>query len=209
VGKSLADLSGDRYGRLIVTSFFGMIAGNRPEKLWVCTCDCGNIIKVRQNNLRSGHTQSCGCYKEERISESNKKHGMRNCPEYAAWCSMKGRCLNPNNKKYPRYGGRGIAVCKRWLNSFEDFYLDVGKRPNSSYTLERINLDGNYCPENCKWATHAEQNRNYSRNVYIEYEGRKMCLQDWANEVGIGVHTLRYRIRSGWPIRQALFKPVK
>jgi len=209
MGKPLASLSGNRYGRLTVLSFEGKSAGSRPEKLWSCLCDCGNIIQVRQNNLRSGHTQSCGCYKEQRISESNKKHGMKNSSEYIAWCNMKGRCLNPKDKGYPRYGARGISVCERWVNSFENFYLDMGKKPGLEYTLERIDFNGNYCPLNCKWATHAEQNRNYSRNVYIEYEGRKMCIKDWANETGISASVLRHRLCAGWPIFQVLFRPLK
>lgn len=145
----------------------------------------------------------------KRIAEAQKKHGMKDSSEYIAWCNMKGRCLNPNDKSYGRYGARGISVCDRWLNSFENFYSDMGAKPSPAHTLERIDFNKDYCPENCKWATYKEQNRNYSRNVYIEYDGRRMCLKDWANEVGIENSLLRYRIRAGWPIDQALFRPVK
>lgn len=209
MGKPLPDLKGDRYGLLTVLSFCGKTTGKRPEKLWMCQCECGNTIKVRQNNLRSGHTKSCGCHMRKRITEVNKKHGMKNTSEYIAWQNMKGRCLNPRDKGYARYGGRGISVCNRWLNSFENFYLDMGAKPSPAHTLERIDFNKDYCPENCKWATYREQNRNYSRNVYIEYNGRTMCLKDWADEVGIANSLLRYRIRAGWPIDQALFRPVE
>lgn len=209
MGKSVLNLSGDRYGLLSVLSFYGKTDGRRPEKLWTCQCECGSVVNVRQNNLRSGHTQSCGCHMRNRIAEAQKKHGMKDSSEYIAWRNMKGRCLNPNDKGYGRYGARGISVCDRWLNSFENFYFDMGAKPSPAHTLERIDFNKDYCPENCKWATYKEQNRNYSRNVYIEYNGRRMCLKDWADEVGIENSLLRYRIRAGWPIDQALFKPVK
>src|SRR5689334_4957651 len=114
------------------------------------------------------------------------KHGMWNKPEYKAWQKMKDRCYNPRSQRYDRYGARGIRVCGRWLASFEAFFEDLGPRPSPEHSLERTDNDGDYCPENCRWATRAEQNRNRSDNVLLEYEGRRLTRAEWAREMGMG-----------------------
>jgi hypothetical protein len=121
---------------------------------------------------------------------------------------MKARCTNPKAASYSRYGARGISVCERWLHSFENFLEDMGERPGKGYSIERLNNDKGYCPENCKWATTAEQARNYSRNVLLEHEGRKQCVADWAADKGIKAATLGQRIRAGWSVADALAVPV-
>lgn len=127
---------------------------------------------------------------------------------YHAWRAMRQRCENPKNPNYKNYGARGIKVCKRW-NSFINFLDDMGKPPSQKHTIERINNDGNYTPSNCRWATYAEQNRNHSRNVILEYEGQRLCVKDWAKKLNIPYRTLEARIRRGWLPKKALEKVVQ
>jgi hypothetical protein len=202
------DLTGHRYGMLTVISFSGLSKGRRPEKLWDCRCDCGEHKTVRQNNLRSGHTKSCGCHMRAQTSKANKKHGFARTPTYTCWRNMKSRCLNPRDAAYKNYGERGITVCDRWLKGFEYFLEDMGEKPGSEYSIERINTDGNYEPQNCKWATTFEQNRNYRKNVHIERDGRRQCLKDWASELRMKPCTLRARLKAGWSIEEAFYLPV-
>ena len=127
---------------------------------------------------------------------------------YAVWCSMKSRCYNPNNRCYKDYGGRGISICKEWKSDYMAFYnwsIKNGYKPGLS--IDRINTNGNYCPENCRWATMAQQNRNYSRNHMIEYNGETKCLSDWADLFGIKRETVLFRLRQGKPLEE-VFSPI-
>ena len=119
-----------------------------------CKCSCGTVKTVRGSSLRSGIVKSCGC-----LSRFKPTHGMTGTPTYGSWKAMRARCLLPNNNRYKYYGGRGIVVCERWLNSFENFLSDMGERP-TGMTIDRIDTDGNYEPSNCKWSTYSEQNLN-------------------------------------------------
>ena len=132
-----------------------------------------------------------------------KHHGWSGTPEHKAWLNMRNRCRNQKNKMYARYGGRGIQVCSRW-NSFECFIEDMGARPSPGHTVERINNDGNYEPSNVKWATRFEQNNNTSRNKFIEFDGIKRTISQWARACGINKHTLEQRLERGWSIKEAL-----
>lgn len=153
-----------RYNKLTIIEETIDINTKYNRKMVICKCDCGNIITTRLSSVKSGNTKSCGCYKNEitkKIGLNNKKHGMSFSKEHNSWKSMKDRCLNTNHIFYKNYGGRGIKVCDRWINSFENFYQDMGKRPLGK-TLDRINVNGNYEPSNCRWATIEEQNKNKS-----------------------------------------------
>lgn len=157
-GEMTADLSGSRFGLLLVQRWVGKTK-NR-QALWECICDCGNGATVRIDRLRDGVTRSCGCLARSIPTPITTTHGMTYSLEFRSWQSMKDRCSNPNGKSWKYYGGRGIRVCERWINSFEDFYADMGPRPSLEYSIDRIDVNGNYEPGNCRWATKAQQIAN-------------------------------------------------
>ena len=153
--SQLVDKAGQRIGRLVILSR----ASKQGEKLrWLCLCDCGNRVVRANTNLRNDNTRSCGCLRSEMVSAKNTTHGKTSTRAYRSWCHMIERCTNPKNKDFHHYGGRGIAVCKRWMK-FENFFYDMGERP-PRLTLERENNDLGYFPSNCKWATQKEQCNN-------------------------------------------------
>lgn len=152
------DITGLRFGRWSVLRRNGVDTDNKA--MWLCRCDCGRESIVLGKSLRSGKSLSCGCLLREILLKKHTTHGKRKSLEYSSWTRMKQRCCNPRDSRYKDYGERGIAVCERWLTSFENFYNDMGVRPSKEYSLDRINVNGNYEPTNCKWATSAEQRRN-------------------------------------------------
>lgn len=144
-------------------------------------------------------------HSERCVKHGRARNGKRD-PVYSVWASMRNRCLNENDKHFHLYGGRGVTVCERW-NDFRNFIADMGERPEGG-ELERINNDKGYSPNNCKWATRAEQLRNRSITRFIEWDGRVQTLQEWAAEIGINHRTLRARLRNGWSVRKAFARPV-
>lgn len=197
------DLTGERYGYLVALEWIDYVPSSSR---WRCICDCGNTTIVRANSLRIGRTQSCGCLHKELLSERSTIHGMSQTLIYKTWLNLKTRCLNSNSPNFVNYGGRGITICQRWQDSFEYFFADMDSRPSPNHTIERINNDGPYSPDNCTWALPYQQARNMRTNRRITFEGETKCLADWAKEYNLLYTTLLYRIKAGWPIEKALTK---
>jgi len=156
---TVKDLTGQQFGYFTVVRFCEIKNG---QARWNCRCVCGRTTVVSNSNLRAGRMVSCGCKKSELLRAKNTKHGQNGeirSPEYGSWMSMKRRCQNPNDKNFKAYGGRGIKICDRWM-AFENFLVDMGRRPSTRHTLDRVNNDGNYEPGNCRWATPSEQAKN-------------------------------------------------
>lgn len=203
------DLTGQRFGRLVAIELHSVLRGK--ISIWRCRCDCGSACNVRISDLRSSKTKSCGCLYSESRSEINLKHGCsrvgRQTPENKIWKRMKARCHTPSDGCYYKYGARGITVCQRWRDSFPAFLEDMGPRPGQEYSIERVNNDGPYCPENCKWVTRETQSRNKRSNRWITFDGLTLCLTDWSVKTGINLRTLHARLSSGWSIERALTEP--
>ena len=190
--RRLIDLTGKRFGRLTVK-------GRNPKNTrfkhprWDCICDCGNVAVIQGEKLRNGETKSCGCLQREIAIMANTIHGNacrgKLSTEYSSWNALKNRCLNMNAEKWPNYGGRGIKICDRWIDSFENFLYDMGKRPEGCSSIDRKDNDGGYEPGNCRWATYKQQAGNTSKNVWIEHGGKRMIKADWIREVGVWAGT--------------------
>jgi hypothetical protein len=198
------DLTGLQFHRLKVLER-GPNASN-GEVRWSCVCICGTYCLVYGASLRSGKAKSCGCFSRERPVI----HGLTHTPEYIAWQSMKERCLNPLTRNYRNYGGRGITVCERWVQSFQNFLEDMGQRPSPQHSLDRYpdNNGGSYEKANCRWATVAQQKRNTRRNRLLTFNGKTQCVTDWAAELRFPDSVLFKRIRRGWSVERALTTPV-
>lgn len=197
---------GNIFGRLTVLSLHHIKKYTNPSGInknieyYLCKCECGGKIITSKDHLKRGSTKSCGCLSKE----VHTKHNIRHTRIYGIWCHIKDRCLNKKYPSYNNYGGRGIKICDEWKESPVCFYnwaINNGYRNNLS--IERIDNNGNYEPNNCRWATKQEQNKNQRRTRFITYKGKKQCLTDWANEFGINKQTLRYRLNRGWKIEKA------
>lgn len=200
--SKIDNLAGRRFGRLLVIDRNVGRSSRRPH--WNCICDCGGQSVTSGKNLRRGIAKSCGCINREGV---RRTHEMTGTPEYVSWMHMKARCENPKNKAYPRYGGRGIAVCERW-QTFEHFFADMGRRPSPAHTLDRIENDGDYRPGNCRWATRKVQNRNRSSNRRVEFNGVSKTFSEWAEGGPVSQQLFRTRLlRYGWPFERALREP--
>lgn len=191
----IIDMTSKRIGLLLVIE---RSASNKTgQARWLCQCDCGNTLVVQGNHLRSGHTQSCGCLARLINRDRQFKHGDSFTPTHRAWTKMKSRCLNPSDKSYKYYGGRGITVCQRWLD-YNAFLADMGPKPTSGHSLDRINVNGSYEPGNCRWASKTQQARNMRKTVYLSVDGQTIPLADLAETLGIRLETLRSRLLRGW-----------
>lgn len=181
--------AGDKYGRYTVLSVHRLADGY--QKYVRVQCECGSDPRyVQVGVLRNGGSKSCGCYHKEAVS----KHGLWGNPLFSLWRGMVDRCNNPKNKRYSRYGGRGIVVCDEWQD-LHRFIADMGPTFRLGLTLDRVDNDGPYSPDNCRWATRKVQNRNYSRNLLITYNGETKCLKEWAEVLGLNYGTLHDRIK--------------
>lgn len=180
------NLIGLKYNRLTV---IGVAENTKSgQAKWMCRCDCGGTKIIAANQLRNGKTKSCGCLNLEKIIARSTKHGQRTAinttSEYYSWRCMKSRCNATDGKNFKNYMERGIIVCERW-SSFSNFISDMGKKPSPKHSIERINNNRGYYPENCKWATTEEQSANRRSNIWLEYNGVKQIANDWAKQFGV------------------------
>jgi hypothetical protein len=179
---AVAELAGKRFGRLVVQERAGKDPSGK-NWFWRCACDCGGLVTILASSLRQNRTRSCGCLQKEVRGVSNKTHGHTSggkiSSEYTAWQGLLDRCFNPNNNAYAYYGGRGITVCDRWQASFENFLDDIGNKPSPKHSLDRTDVNGNYEPSNCKWATKEEQMIN--RRVHCARCGREIFCSACSN----------------------------
>jgi hypothetical protein len=200
--------TGSRFGKLVVLKKASRPSGRNKELFWECQCDCGRVLEVRSYSLRKRGTQSCGCYREECKFIT---HGLTEHPLYGTWGGMKHRCFNQNDKRYSRYGGRGITVESCWKNDPEAFVeWSLANGWQEGLQIDRINNDGNYSPENCRWTNRKVQSRNYSRNKMYWYQDKLLCLQDiWdKGSPVVSRQTLARRLKKGWSVEKALSTPT-
>lgn len=197
------DLTGQTFGRLAVIEEAGR--SNAGKVLWRCLCECGNETIVIGGDLRSGRTTSCGCGIVRAAVARSRTHGQSGTRLYRIWCAMVTRTTNPNFSRYADYGGRGIAMCPEWRDSFEAFVRDMGPTYGDDLTIDRIDVDGDYEPGNCRWATPKEQARNTRRNRHLTFQGQTKTLAEWAELLGLKPGVIADRIdESGWPVERAL-----
>lgn len=191
------NLIGRKFNRLTVIE---ELEGNKV----LCKCECGNEVIADRGNVRSGHTKSCGCYKEEFCKTAPLKHGMSHSSVFRSWAHMLERCTNKNCADYKNYGGRGIAVCDEWQDSTAFIKWALSHGYQEGLTIDRIDVNGNYSPDNCRWATRSEQNKNRRSTILLTYNGKTQCAKDWAQEYGVKYETFLRRLRRGVPIEKAL-----
>lgn len=199
--RKIIDMKGEKIGRLTVLERAENTKSNKAQ--WLCLCDCGNKVVIPRSSFIRG-TKSCGCLRSDWAKENNRIHGMKKTRLYRIWSGMKDRCCNPNSKYWGRYGGRGICVCDEWKN-FIDFYewsLESGY--SEKLTLDRIDNNGDYCPENCRWSTYKQQENNRSNNRILVHNGESHTISEWSEIVGIDQRLISQRLYHGWSAYRAL-----
>lgn len=196
--KKVNDLIGKKFNKLTVIDR-GLANSKRREVMWVCQCECGKTTQVSTDDLKNGHNKSCGCL----------RHELSRTRIYDIWQGMNRRCYDKNTREYKRYGGRGIAICDEWKNDFISFYnwaMENGYQEN--LTIDRIDNNGDYKPDNCRWITNAEQCLNRRTNRYVTYNEETKTISQWAKEKNLKFCTLSHRLDSGWSVEKALNLPV-
>lgn len=189
---------GKTFGRWTITSRSEDV---NYHKMWVCLCSCGSSRPIRETALKSGRSLSCGC---ESNPQFLKVHGMSGHPLYGTWKNMVDRCYDVNFHQYPDYGGRGITVCERWRNSVILFVEDMGERPFPKAQIDRKRNNEGYSPDNCRWSTSKENNRNRRNNRIITFGGKTHCLAEWSEILGLPVSTIKGRLRRNWSTEKVL-----
>lgn len=209
------DLIGKRYGRLtVIGRAYDQKCKTKRSRMWLCRCDCGNEVVKPTHDLNRGHAKSCGCWRKEHMEEFTEKlagrvtHGMSRERIFRIWSGMIKRCEDPSCKAYKNYGGRGIKVCDEWhsLDSFVDWAHKNGYAEDRS--IDRIDNDSSYGPDNCRWADILTQANNKRNNVFITYNGETHTIPEWSRIIGISATTIRQRKRAGWSDEEAIGKPL-
>lgn len=201
--SKIQNIIGRKFGKLTIIN----INSYNPVKC-KCKCECGNIKIIRYSDLRSGKTVSCGCYAKEKNKENHTIHGKSNSRLFSIWANMISRCENKNIDTYKYYGKRGISVCYEWRNSFQEFYdWSISNGYKENLTLDRIDNNKNYSPDNCRWATIKEQSNNRRGNRILTYNGETRTLTQWAEIIGCRESMLRSRLNRGWSVEKAIETP--
>lgn len=212
IPPKIENLIGKKFGHMEVMSYIGKIKRSHSGYIhyWLCRCDCGVTKRAISWSLKQGLIKSCGCKKSELMRKTlGPRKRIADNPAYGCWTSMKARCYDKNHMHYRNYGGRGIVVCERWINSFANFLADMGDRPSDKHSIDRFpDKNGNYEPGNCRWATAREQGSNMRTNVIIDFRGKSLTIIEWSRSLGIGYTTIRERIRRGWSIEKVFTHPV-
>jgi len=201
----MIDLAGQRFNRL--TALIPVKIAASREMYWVCKCDCGGDALATTANLRRGRVRSCGCLNVDRNKETKITHGMTRTRTYTIWFGMKRRCDDPSQDNYSHYGGRGISYDPRW-RLFANFFADMGKAPEG-LQLDRIDNEGNYCKENCRWVTPRTNSNNRSNSDFVEYAGERVTVTELARKLGMKPITLESRLYDGWSLDRAIRTPVR
>ena len=204
MGKYI-DITGQRFGRLTVLEYAEY---KNEQAYWRCLCECGRVVTVAGSSMRNGHSKSCGC---ARVHKGiNLKHGLRNTRLYNIWVHIKQRCLNSKNPDYKHYGGRGISVCDEWRDDFTAFYdWAMANGYSDDLTIDRIDVNHNYEPHNCRWVTMKEQGNNTRANKPLTYKGETHNLNELATITGLSSSTINQRLKRGWSVERALETPTK
>jgi len=200
------DLAGQRFNRWLVKTRAPNSKSGKAR--WLCICDCGNESILDSTSFTSGNSKSCGCYEIEMSRLRFSTHGACRRPEYRIWASLKDRCLNPSDRAYKHYGARGITICNEWRDSFAAFLRDMGHRP-AGMTLDRIDNNLGYSPQNCRWTTWQNQQRNKRSNHLVTLNGETLCLSEWAERQGFNEGIILYRLSHGWTPEEAILTPVR
>lgn len=198
------NIVGQKFGKLTVLKYVG-------KSKWLCKCDCGKETIVGTYHLKSGNTKSCGCLNIQKIIERNTKHNLGHTRIYQTWKSIKRRCYGKNTVAYKNYGARGITVCQEWLSDFNNFYnWAISNGYQDDLSIDRIDVNKGYSPDNCHWATDIEQANNTRRNHLITYNDKTQTLAQWAREYNIAYNNLQNRIvKLNWSIEKALTAPIQ
>ena len=200
----LVDVAGRTFGGWTVLRLNGR--DRHGQALWECRCECGNVGDVTGGRLRRGESTSCGCRRPMLVAAAKTTHGGCKDDIYRIWCCMRDRCRTTTNPKYGNYGGRGIRVCERW-NDFAAFKHDMGPRPSPEHSIDRIDVNGDYAPKNCRWATPTTQAQNARTNRNLTFNGETKCMAQWARDVGLPIQTLHNRLKAGCTAEEALTSP--
>ena len=209
--SEIRDSSGQRFGRLVVVNRAKnfICSSGREITMWHCVCDCGVEKDVASTSLVNGATTSCGCWNYEQMKNKeikHRKHGERGTSLYERWHGIKRRCADKSNKSY---GGRGIKVCKEWEESYEAFAKWAKENGYSEeLTIDRIDNNGDYCPENCRWVNHSVQQNNKTNNIRITFNGETHTQTEWSKITGLNRYTIHDRLKRGWSVEKTLTTPV-
>ena len=203
--SQVKDITGQKFGRLTAVKYVG--PGPNGKSIFQFRCDCGELLITAGRYVKLGKTRSCGCLQKELTVIRSTTHGKCYSREYYSWQHLKDRCYNKNNKDYKNYGGRGVTVCDRWLETFENFFADMGRCPEG-FSLDRENNDKGYGPDNCRWADKFTQGNNTRRNKFIVYDGERLTCAQWSRRLGGNPTLVTSRIWSGWTEEQAVSLPL-